>query len=82
MACHATKIRAVIASSSVRHASEIADFMHVSLSFSTIERAAYEWPRSINFESELSRLPTGKLARRLLKDRYWGNENSRTGSSD
>ena len=28
-------------------------------------------PRSIDFEAELPRLPTGKLYKRLLKDRYW-----------
>jgi acyl-coenzyme A synthetase/AMP-(fatty) acid ligase len=28
-------------------------------------------PRSIDFEQELPRHPTGKLYKRLLKDRYW-----------
>jgi long-chain acyl-CoA synthetase len=27
-------------------------------------------PRSIDFEDELPRLPTGKLYKRLLRDRY------------
>ena len=34
-------------------------------------------PRSIDFEAELPRLPTGKLYKRLLRDRYWGNKDSR-----
>ena len=34
-------------------------------------------PRSIDFEAELPRHPTGKLYKRLLKDRYWGSKNSR-----
>ena len=34
-------------------------------------------PRSVDFESELPRLPTGKLYKRLLRDRYWGNRTSR-----
>jgi long-chain acyl-CoA synthetase len=34
-------------------------------------------PRSIDFEPELPRLPTGKLYKRLLRDRYWGNKASR-----
>jgi long-chain acyl-CoA synthetase len=34
-------------------------------------------PRSIDFETELPRLPTGKLYKRLLRDRYWGNKTSR-----
>jgi long-chain acyl-CoA synthetase len=28
-------------------------------------------PRSIDFDPELPRQPTGKLYKRLLKDRYW-----------
>ena len=34
-------------------------------------------PRSIDFEAELPRLPTGKLYKRLLRDRYWGDKTSR-----
>jgi acyl-CoA synthetase (AMP-forming)/AMP-acid ligase II len=34
-------------------------------------------PRSIDFEAELPRHPTGKLYKRLLKDRYWGKKDSR-----
>ena len=34
-------------------------------------------PRSIDFEAELPRHPTGKLYKRLLKDRYWQDHNSR-----
>ncbi|MGI9344932.1 MAG: acyl-CoA synthetase [Gammaproteobacteria bacterium] len=33
--------------------------------------AGYKVPRSMDFELELPRLPTGKLYKRLLKDRYW-----------
>jgi acyl-CoA synthetase (AMP-forming)/AMP-acid ligase II len=39
--------------------------------------AALKCPRSIDFEGELPRHPTGKLYKRLLKDRYWGNRTSR-----
>ena len=35
--------------------------------------AGYKVPRSIDFEEELPRLPTGKLYKRLLRDRYWGS---------
>jgi len=28
-------------------------------------------PKSVDFEEELPRHPTGKLYKRLLKDRYW-----------
>jgi long-chain acyl-CoA synthetase len=30
-------------------------------------------PRSIDFDPELPRLPTGKLYKRLLRDKYWGS---------
>lgn len=33
-------------------------------------------PRSIDFEAELPRLPTGKLYKRLLKDKYWADHKS------
>ncbi len=39
--------------------------------------AHYKSPRSIDFEDELPRLPTGKLYKRILKDRYWGKSGSR-----
>ena len=34
-------------------------------------------PRSVDFEEQLPRHPTGKLYKRLLKDRYWGKKDSR-----
>ena len=34
-------------------------------------------PRTVDFEKELPRHATGKLYKRLLKDRYWGNKNSK-----
>ena len=34
-------------------------------------------PRSIDFEAELPRHPTGKLYKRLLKDRYWAGHDKR-----
>ncbi|GIK36111.1 MAG: putative acyl-CoA ligase [Gammaproteobacteria bacterium] len=39
--------------------------------------AHYKCPRSIDFVDELPRLPTGKLYKRILRDRYWGNAGSR-----
>jgi long-chain acyl-CoA synthetase len=33
--------------------------------------AGYKAPRSIDFEEELPRHPTGKLYKRLLRERYW-----------
>jgi acyl-CoA synthetase (AMP-forming)/AMP-acid ligase II len=34
-------------------------------------------PRTVDFEAELPRHPTGKLYKRLLRDRYWGKRDSR-----
>ena len=39
--------------------------------------AHYKCPKSIDFIDELPRLPTGKLYKRLLKDKYWGRSGSR-----
>jgi long-chain acyl-CoA synthetase len=39
--------------------------------------AHYKCPRTIDFEEELPRLPTGKLYKRLLRDRYWGDRTTR-----
>jgi len=39
--------------------------------------AHYKCPKSIDFDDELPRLPTGKLYKRILKDRYWGESKSR-----
>lgn len=33
--------------------------------------AGYKAPRSVDFEDALPRHPTGKLYKRLLRDRYW-----------
>ena len=38
--------------------------------------AHYKCPRSVDFEAELPRLPTGKLYKRLLRDRYWQGHQS------
>jgi len=38
--------------------------------------AHYKCPRSVDFDAELPRLPTGKLYKRLLRDRYWGKTDS------
>ena len=34
-------------------------------------------PRSIDFKEELPRHPTGKLYKRLLKDQYWSDKETR-----
>jgi acyl-CoA synthetase (AMP-forming)/AMP-acid ligase II len=39
--------------------------------------AHYKCPVTVDFERELPRQPTGKLYKRLLRDRYWGERDSR-----
>jgi long-chain acyl-CoA synthetase len=47
------------------------------IDFCKAHLAHLQCPRSIDFEAELPRLPTGKLYKRLLRDRYWGDKKSR-----
>ncbi|MHA7899535.1 MAG: acyl-CoA synthetase [Henriciella sp.] len=39
--------------------------------------AKIKCPRSVDFDPALPRHPTGKLYKRLVRDRYWGNKDSR-----
>lgn len=39
--------------------------------------SAIKCPRSVDFEKELPRHPTGKLYKRLIRDKYWGKRGSR-----
>jgi long-chain acyl-CoA synthetase len=41
--------------------------------------AHFKCPRSVDFVDELPRLPTGKLYKRLLRDRYWEGHATRIG---
>jgi acyl-CoA synthetase (AMP-forming)/AMP-acid ligase II len=47
------------------------------MTFARDRIAHYKCPRSVDFSEELPRLPTGKLYKRLLRDRYWGNSESK-----
>jgi long-chain acyl-CoA synthetase len=47
------------------------------IAFCSQSLARQKVPRSVDFEKELPRLPTGKLYKRLLRDRYWGDKTSR-----
>ena len=39
--------------------------------------AHYKSPRSVDFVAELPRQENGKIYKRLLRDRYWGDKKSR-----
>jgi long-chain acyl-CoA synthetase len=47
------------------------------LAFCAERLARHKRPRSIDFEAALPRLPTGKLYKRGLRDRYWQGHKSR-----
>jgi len=47
------------------------------LAYAREQIAHYKCPRSVDFIDELPRLPTGKLYKRLIKDRYWGKTDSK-----
>ncbi|MGH9080012.1 MAG: AMP-binding protein [Acidimicrobiales bacterium] len=46
------------------------------IGFCRLHLARFKCPRTIDFEPELPRLPTGKLYKRLLRDRYWGEHST------
>jgi long-chain acyl-CoA synthetase len=54
-----------------------ADFAEELIAFCRQHLARIKCPRSVDFATELPRLPTGKLYKRLLRDRYWGERTSR-----
>jgi long-chain acyl-CoA synthetase len=47
------------------------------MAFCAANLSPQKCPRSIDFEAELPRLPTGKLYKRLLRDRYWGDNKNK-----
>ena len=47
------------------------------LAFCAEHLAHYKCPRAIDFDAALPRQPTGKLYKRLIRDRYWGDKDSR-----
>lgn len=47
------------------------------IAFCRTQLSAVKCPRSINFDAELPRHPTGKLYKRLIRDRYWAGRTSR-----
>ncbi len=47
------------------------------IGYCRLHLAHLKCPKSVDFEPELPRHATGKLYKRLLRDRYWGNKESR-----
>ncbi len=53
------------------------DLVQELMAFCADNLSRQKCPRSIDFEAELPRLPTGKLYKRLLRDKYWADHKSR-----
>jgi long-chain acyl-CoA synthetase len=47
------------------------------IAFARNHLSHYKCPRSIDFEESLPRLPTGKLYKRTLREKYWAGLESR-----
>ena len=47
------------------------------IEYSRASLAHYKCPRTVDFSEDLPRQPTGKLYKRLLRDRYWGDQKSK-----
>ena len=54
-----------------------ADLEAELIEFCRDQLSSIKCPRSIDFERELPRHPTGKLYKRLLRDKYWGKHDSK-----
>ena len=53
------------------------DLAEELMAFCVANLSKLKCPKSIDFDPELPRHPTGKLYKRLIRDRYWGNKDSR-----
>jgi acyl-coenzyme A synthetase/AMP-(fatty) acid ligase len=69
---HAVVQPAVPGSGTPELAAELIDFCRTRI-------ARYKAPRTVSFTGELPRLPSGKMLRRLLMDRYRGDQSVHQG---
>ncbi len=53
------------------------EFAQELIAFCRGQLSPIKCPRTIDFDPELPRHPTGKLYKRLIRDRYWGKRESR-----
>lgn len=47
------------------------------IAYARAQLSPIKCPRTVDFDPELPRHPTGKLYKRLIRDRYWGKRDSR-----
>ena len=69
------EVKAVVQLADMRDASRALE--QELIAYCRAQIAALKCPRSIDFDAELPRHPTGKLYKRLLKDRYWEGQSKR-----
>ena len=69
------EVKAVVQPRDMDEANE--DLGRELISYCREHLASFKCPRSVEFMEELPRHPTGKLYKRLLRDKYWGDNNSR-----
>ena len=69
------EVKAVVQLTDISHASE--ELEREIIDYCREHLAKFKCPRSVDFVAELPRHPTGKLYKRLLKDRYWGRRDTR-----
>jgi long-chain acyl-CoA synthetase len=63
------EVKAVVQPVDIKHAGP--DLAAELLAFCRARLSHIKCPRSIDFAADLPRTPTGKLLKRLLRDRYW-----------
>ncbi len=69
------EVKAVVQPMDMREAGpELAEEL---IAFCRASLSGIKCPRSVDFQAELPRLPTGKLLKRLLRDRYWAEHASK-----
>jgi long-chain acyl-CoA synthetase len=69
------EVKAVV---QLRHAADAGKALEAELiAFCRENLSALKCPRSIDFMDELPRHPTGKLYKRLLRDKYWAGHTSK-----
>ena len=69
------EVKAVVQPRDLREAGP--DLAEELLAYCRQHLASIKCPRTVDFEAELPRHPTGKLYKRILRDRYWQGRQSR-----
>jgi long-chain acyl-CoA synthetase len=69
------EVKAVVEPRDIRDAGP--ELEHELIEYCRAQLSHIKCPKSVDFERELPRHPTGKLYKRLLKDRYWVGHASR-----